>query len=474
MKNPSIVWFSQDLRIEDQPALNAAIAKGGAIIPLYIWAPQEEKEWAPGAASRWWLYGSLKRLQAKLSQLGLNLIIRQQSSLKSILDIVKQTKADAVFWNQRYEPILIQRDALIQKKLSELDIDVQIFNGSLLFEPHEILNKKQKPYQKFGHFWKYCDKLSEPNLPFPKPLKAKHYTKHIDSDSIEHLNLLPTIPWDKGLKEQWQSISFSTKHNLQAVIENIVTHYSAKRDIPGIEGTTRMSPFLHFGEISPRQVWHEVRQKLKTKGDVFLRQLGWRDFAYYLLFHFPHLASQPLRTRFASIPWSKSTNALRAWQKGITGYPIVDAGMRQLWQTGWIHNRARLIVGSFLVKDLLIDWRKGAHWFWDTLVDADLANNSLGWQWITGCGVDAAPYFRIFNPISQGMKFDADGEYVRRWVPEISLLPNKWIHQPWKAPEKILKEASVELGVNYPWPIVDHAIARKKALKTYSKSYSEN
>lgn len=472
MKNPSIVWFSQDLRIEDHPALCAAIDKGSAVIPLYVWSPEEEGEWALGGASRWWLHGALYRLQEKLKTLGLKLIFRQHSSLESIIDVAKQTQADAVFWNQRYEPYLLKRDAMIKAKLHHLGIQTQIFNGSLLFEPEKILNKKQKPYQIFSHFWNYCEKFEEPKHPLPIPSAAKHYTKKIDSDSIENLKLLPHIPWDKGLKERWEHVVFSNKKDLQGVLKHIIPHYSHTRDIPAIEGTTAISPYLHFGELSPRMVWNEVQQTLKDQAqcDVFLRQLGWRDFAYYLLFHFPELPFKPLRSRFAGMSWKKNTKALHAWQKGMTGYPIVDAGMRQLWQTGWMHNRVRMIVGSFLVKDLLIDWRKGAHWFWDTLVDADLANNSLGWQWIAGCGVDAAPYFRIFNPVSQGQKFDKQGEYIRCWVPELSRLPNKWIHRPWEAPEKVLEEAGIQLGVHYPNPIVDHAEARKKALEAYTKS----
>lgn len=469
MKLPSIVWFRQDLRIEDQPALNAAIAKGGAVIPLFVWAPSEENEWAPGAASRWWLHGSLTRLEKKLKGLGLNLILRQGSSIQAIMDIVKETGADALFASQRYEPHAIKQEDFIKGELGKHNIQVKFFNGSLLFNPWDILNKQQKPYQVFTHFWKFCTEFCECQRSIPTPKNAPPYKESIRSDLIEHLDLLPKIPWDQGLYHRWQPTTLTCHHFLKNAVDSIAINYSQTRDLLAKEGTSSLAPYLHFGEISPRMIWNEINQQLHSQGDseAFLRQIGWREFAYYLLYHFPHMPSQPLRPSFNAFDWENNPSGLHAWQKGMTGYPVVDAAMRQLWHTGWMHNRARMIVGSFLVKDLMIDWRNGARWFWETLVDADLANNSMGWQWISGCGVDAAPYFRVFNPITQGEKFDPNGEYIRRWVPELSALPNKWIHRPWEAPEMLLRISGLQLGVNYPAPIVDHATSRKRALEAF-------
>lgn len=466
---PSIVWFRQDLRLEDQPALHAAIANGDSVIPLFIWAPEEENEWSPGGATRWWLHGALKRLQKQLEEYGVDLVLRKGSSLQVIIDLVKETGAKGVFWNRRYEPSSIKRDAFIKAELKQYGVKVQSFNGALLYEPWEILNKQQKPYQVFTHYWNCCTQLKEPPSALPKPEGITRYPGKIFSESMDELHLLPTIDWDKGLIQRWHPKTFSSQKSLDYAIQHVIADYAETRDMVGSEGTSTFSPSLHFGEISPRMIWQSVREKIGgiPGAEVFLRQLGWRDFAHYLLYHFPDMPSQPLRSRFAQFPWEENPVALRAWQKGMTGYPIVDAGMRQLWQTGWMHNRARMIVGSFLVKDLLIDWRKGEEWFWDTLVDADLANNSMGWQWIAGCGVDAAPYFRIFNPMTQGEKFDPAGDYIRRWVPELRRLPNRWIHRPWEAPNIILEDAGVIIGKHYPKPIVDHAIARKRALEAY-------
>jgi deoxyribodipyrimidine photo-lyase len=471
MGSPTIIWFRQDLRLEDQPALCAAIARGGPVIPLFIWAPEEEGEWVPGEASRWWLHHSLSHLQEELHQLALTLIFRKQSSLEAILDIIKQTGADAVFWNRRYEPYVVRRDALIEAELRRRGMTVQIFNSSLLFEPWEIFNKQNKPYQVFTPFWKFCSHLEEPTLPLRKPEVAKPYPGHLESEALDHFHLLPTIPWDEGLRKKWRPGTSSAKDQLNIALQQVIEHYIQRRDKPALRGTTELSPYLHHGEISPRMIWQAVRQKFgKQEGaEAFLRQLGWREFAYYLLHHFPHTPNEALHSDFNGFPWQVNEQALKAWQKGQTGYPIIDAGMRQLWRTGWMHNRVRMIVGSFLVKDLLIDWLEGVRWFWDTLVDADLANNTLGWQWVAGCGADAAPYFRIFNPMTQGEKFDQMGEYVRQWVPEIRGLPDAWIHRPWEAPEEILKQSRVILGTTYPKPIIDHDQARKKALEAYAR-----
>lgn len=470
MSKPTIVWFRQDLRLEDQPAWNAAVERGGAIIPLFVWAPQEEGDWAPGGASRWWLHGSLSSLQSELEAKKFNLILRENSYLAALLDLIKQTEADTVFWNRRYEPHAVKGDAQIQAELQRLGIKVQIFNGSLLFHPWEIFTKQRKPYQVFAPFWKCCGRLGEPEKPLRETRKGISFPGHLDSVELKHFQLLPTVPWDEKIKKIWQPGAWAAKRQLKMALQDVIGHYTETRDYPALKGTSQLSPYLHHGDISPRMIWHAVRQYLgdPQEAEAFLRQLGWREFAYYLLYHFPRTPREALRPGFHSFPWQVQATALHAWQKGNTGYPIVDAGMRQLWQTGWMHNRVRMIVGSFLVKDLLIDWQAGAHWFWDTLLDSDLANNTLGWQWVAGCGADAAPYFRVFNPTTQGEKFDQKGDYIRRWIPEISALPNAWIHHPWDAPQEILQNAGVVLGKTYPEPIVNHAEARKKALKAYA------
>lgn len=468
---PSIVWFRQDLRLDDQPALQAAIAKGGPVILLYCWAPQEEGEWALGSASRWWLHGSLASLQEELRRIGAELIIRKQPSLEALVDVVKKTGADAVYWNRRYEPYALQNDAFIKEKLHQQGIKSYLFNASLLYDPSCILTKQNKPYQVFTPFWKACMHHGEPESPLPAPKTIISFPETLSSDPLHSLGLLPTIPWDAGLRDLWVPGTAGARKRLSYALEKVVQNYVEQRDYPSVDGTSQLSSHLHFGEISPRRVWQIVRWKFGQNPAVegFLRQLIWREFAYHLLFHFPRTPTEGLRQQFHYFPWKKDEKALRAWQKGLTGYPIVDAGMRQLWRTGWMHNRVRMIVGSFLVKDLLINWREGARWFWETLVDADLANNTLGWQWVGGCGADAAPYFRIFNPVLQGEKFDQSGEYVRKWIPEIAALPNQWIHKPWETPEDILRGAQVKLGETYPQPIVDHGEARKIALQAYQQ-----
>lgn len=471
MKKPSIIWFRQDLRLEDQPTLRAALEKGGSIIPLFIWSPEEEKKWRRGASSQWWLYHALKRLQRSLAHKGVSLLIRKGDALQVIAEIVKETGADALFFNRCYEPAIVKRDSLLQSQLHNLGVGVESFNGSLLFDPWTILTKQYKPYQVFTHFWNYCLRLEEPSPPIVAPATLPPLPISLTTASVEDLHLLPEIPWDQGLADYWNPSGRTPLGALEHALENIVGGYAEARDLLAVEGTSTLSPYLHFGELSPRMVWHAVRTFYKgdSSGEVFLRQLGWRDFAYYLLFHFPHMPEQALRTQFSDLSWETNPSYLMSWKKGVTGYPVVDAAMRQLWHTGWMHNRARMIVGSFLVKDLLIDWREGEAWFWDTLVDADLANNSMGWQWVTGCGVDAAPYFRVFNPITQGEKFDPEGVYIRRWVPELSRLPTRWIHCPWEAPPLILHQAGVRLGENYPEPIVNHAEARIKYLEAMKK-----
>jgi len=445
----TLVWFRQDLRLEDNPALDAAVKRGGTVIPVYIWAPEEEGGWAPGGASKWWLHHSLASLEGELRKIGLQLVIRQGPSREQLEGIAKASGANAIVWNRRYEPWALQRDAKVKKELHAKGYAVETFNGSLLFEPWTISNKQNKRFQVFTPFWKHCS-----SLPQEKPLKApvQALGKKIESLPLEELGLLPRIHWDAGIAKAWEPGAPHAKKSFDAFLKENILQYHELRNRPDLPGVSRMSPHLHFGEVSPRMLWRAILEKYSGEEEgvaCYLRELGWREFAYHLVYHFPKTVDRPLREEFAAFPWREDVKRLKAWQKGMTGYPIVDAGMRELWTTGWMHNRVRMIVGSFLVKDLRIHWLEGAKWFWDTLVDADMANNTLGWQWVAGCGADAAPYFRIFNPTTQGKKFDPEGAYVRKWVPELAS------------------------GKTYPHPIVDHKIARDEALQAFKQRKKE-
>lgn len=470
MTSTTIVWFRQDLRIEDHPALIAACQRGN-VLPVYIHGTDGEASWNLGGASKWWLHHSLESLAKDLATIGLHLTIRTGKALDVLNQLITETGATAVYWSRRYEPASIERDTIVKNKLLSKKIEAQSFNASLMYEPWTIANKQGKPFQVFTPFWKNCTSgESGPALPLPIPDKAT-CPKNVATLSIDDLKLLPRIHWDEGIIQTWKPGTINAKVHLSRFLKGPILEYHDARDLPAIEGISRLSPYLHFGEISPRMIWHTVLKAYagrEKEVECYLRQLGWREFAHHLLFHFPHTPEMPLRNDFMDFPWKESKAHLHAWQKGLTGYPFVDAGMRQLWHTGWMHNRVRMVVGSFLVKDLLLSWTHGAKWFWDTLVDADLANNTLGWQWVGGCGADAAPYFRVFNPITQGEKFDPEGSYVRQWVPELADVPNKWIHRPWEAPELVLRGAGVTLGKTYPKPIVDHAKARVEALQAFS------
>ncbi|MGC3970726.1 MAG: deoxyribodipyrimidine photo-lyase [Pirellulales bacterium] len=478
MTKPSttIVWFRLDLRIADNPALLHAAERGGPVVPLFIWSPDEEGDWQPGGAARWWLHHSLTELGERLVQLGSPLVLRHGTSLEVLRSVVRAVGANAVYFNRRYEPALVERDHDVKAALVSDGLQVQSFNSALLREPWTIATKQSKPYQVFTPFYKACiaaaDQQPEREQDtFDAPRKLRPPAKSPKSDALKSWELLPKLDWADEFPEHARPGEVHALKRLHDFVRRGLIDYDAERDRPDHPGVSGLSPHLHFGEIGPRQI-REALQVYAHRGDArhkkaaagFLRQIYWREFAHHLLHHFPHTPQQPLREKFAKFPWHKNAKHLRAWQQGQTGYPIVDAGMRQLWRTGWMHNRVRMIVGSFLVKDLLLAWQSGAAWFWDTLVDADLANNTLGWQWIGGCGADAAPYFRVFNPTSQGEKFDPAGDYVRRFVPELSKLPAKWIHRPAEAPAEVLAAAGIELGETYPRPIVDHAEAREAAL----------
>ena len=474
---PSLVWFRCDLRLADNPALSAAFKRGGPVVPVFIHSPEEEAPWAPGGASQWWLHQSLRALGTSLHEAGSRLIIRRGPALETLRALAKETGAGAVFWNRRYEPAVIARDAQVKESLRGAGLEAESFNAALLHEPWTIQNQSGKPFQVFTPFWKHCLTKPDPDQSLPAPTQTVAPDKWPKSLPLDALALEPQIKWAEGMRAAWHPGESGARAQLDRFLSKAFTGYSEQRNRPDIAGTSRLSPHLHFGEISPRQIWHGLRgmgekrnlSLAQWRSSQFLAEVGWREFAHQLLFHFPHPPTEPLRADFKKFPWRKDAPWLEAWQKGRTGYPIVDAGMRELWTTGWMHNRVRMIVASFLVKDLLLDWQEGARWFWDTLVDADLAQNTLGWQWTAGCGADAAPYFRVFNPISQGEKFDPEGDYVRRWCPELAKLPGEWLHKPWQAPSETLAHAGVELGPDYPEPIVSHAIAREVALEAFAR-----
>ena len=408
----TLVWFRKDLRLDDHPALAEAISAGEHIIPCYLWAPQEEGNWAPGEASNWWLHHALSDLHDQLREVGLKLITRdarQSSSLHELVQLAEETHSDTILWSRRYEPAIIKRDADIKAKLRGMGFRADSFNSGMLFEPHEIASKSGKPFQVFTPMWKHYQTLT-----VKKPVRVdlsntsgpKKWPKSLKASDLP---LLSSLSWDKGFQPFWSSPSRSQlKKQLQGFIKSEAESYPNQRNLPALDGTSRLSPYLHFGQIGPREAWSSFATA-KNYSESFktgvMRQLVWREFGHHLLSHFPHTTETPLRKNYLLFPWDHNETFIRSWQQGETGYPIVDAGMRQLWQTGWMHNRVRMIVGSLLVKHLLQHWSEGARWFWDTLVDADLANNTMGWQWIGGCGADAAPYFRIFNPITQGEKF---------------------------------------------------------------------
>jgi len=467
----TLVWFRHDLRLADQPALRGAIERGGPIVPVYVHAPEDEGHWAPGGASRWWLLKSLRSLSEALEQRSSRLIVQHGPTVEALAHLVEQTGATAVYWCRRYEPEGRRIGEQVKQFCAAHGLEAQSFNGSLLAEPWEVLTKQRQPYQVFTPFWRALEGRGDPPEPLAAPRKLLAPDRWPRSVPLDELKLEPRpVDWAGGLREAWTPGEQGAATQLKRFVARALTDYETGRDLPATEGVSRLSPFLHFGEVSPRQVWHAIRSAAQKNSPAreasgaYLRQLGWRDFAHHLLFHAPQTVDRPLRESFEHFPWRDDAPALRAWERGRTGFPIVDAGMRQLWHTGWMHNRVRMIAASLLVKDLLIPWQYGSRWFWDTLVDADLANNTLGWQWVAGCGADAAPFFRIFNPTSQGRRFDPEGDYVRRWVPELARLPGEWIHAPTEAPPEALRAAGIELDRDYPRPIVDHAQARQRAL----------
>ena len=473
-KGIAIHWFRQDLRITDNPSLETA-AEFDAVLPIYILDDENSQEFKMGSASRWWLHNSLQSLNESLDG---RLSIYSQNPEIVIQELLKKYEVKAVFWNRCYEPWRIDRDIDIKAYLDDKNIENKSFNSHLLWEPWEISKDDGTPYRVFTPYYKKgCLNAEEPRLP-SKNLKIDTIFYDQDCEQIDTLDLLPRINWYSQIQEAWKPGEEGAQKRLDQFLEEGLLDYKEGRNFPFKENVSRLSPHLHFGEISPNEVWYQAKTKESVSGiqkslEHFLSELGWREFSYYLLYHFPSLPKQNFQAKFNKFPWIKNESFLESWQKGETGYPIVDAGMRELWQTGYMHNRLRMVVGSFLVKNLLIDWREGEDWFWDCLVDADLASNSAGWQWVAGSGADAAPYFRIFNPVTQGLKFDPEGEYTKKYVPELKLLPNKFLFSPWEAPKEILEKAGIELGKDYPEPIVDLKYSRELALEAFGKTKLE-
>jgi deoxyribodipyrimidine photo-lyase len=462
----ALVWVRRDLRLNDNPALAAAGQADRAFV-VFIW-PEADSEWPIGEASRWWLHQSLRAFAEQVKALGSQLIIAKGKPLAVLGDLSRELGVTQLYWNRRYESQARQQDSEVKRALTEQGLQVISCRGNYLLEPWELTNKSGDPYKVFTPFARAFMQGLGPIESMKPPQRLSKLPSGVTGLTVSDLNLLPTHSWYQTLAQNWQPGEGAAITQLKSFAKSTLEVYHKQRDFPATAGTSRLGPHLHFGEISPRYIWRYLDHYHAEKDiETFQRQLVWREFANYSLFHFPTLPEQPIKVEFSRFPWSTSKRRLAAWQQGRTGFPIVDAGMRELWNTGWMHNRVRMIVGSFLVKNLRIHWYEGESWFWDTLVDADLPNNSMGWQWVAGCGIDAAPYFRIFNPTLQSEKFDPDGQYLRQWLPELAGLPTKWLHAPDQAPQEVLVDAGVQLGHNYPRPIIDYKQSRQEALAAY-------
>jgi deoxyribodipyrimidine photo-lyase len=468
MAKNAMLWLRNDLRLADNPALIAALAAGGALTAIYI--NETDETLRPiGQASRWWLHHSLNALAADLATHGIPLKVCTGPSLQLVPELVRKHAAEAIFWNRRYSPAQREHDAELKRNLVAQGIEAQSSAALVLAEPFELQTRLGQPFSVFTPFWQA---LKARDIPAPLPVPNPRLPA-IEPLPVDTRYKPPA--WSEKLAPFWSIGEGAANARLADFLDTQLAGYAEDRNVPGRDITSTLSPHLHFGEIGPRQVWHAAAAlahrapDMANAVDKFLSELAWRDFAYHLLYHHDDIANMPMQAKFAKMPWRYDPASLAAWEAGRTGYPIIDAGMRQLWQTGWMHNRIRMLVASFLAKNLLLNWRLGEQWFWDTLVDADEANNPASWQWVAGSGTDAAPYFRIFNPVIQGERFDPDGSYVRRWVPELANLPDEWLQEPFAAPGKALKAAGVTLGETYPHPIVDLKTSRQRALDALSE-----
>ncbi len=470
MQKIALLWFRNDLRLTDNDALNWAVKEGYQILPYFHYSRHEE-EWALGGATRWWLHHALTDLQEEIAELGGTLILGDLDTPadEALKQVIESSQVTAVLWNRAYEPAQIKRDTAIKAYFKQQGIHAQSFNSTILHDPTKVFNKSGTPFRVFTPFWKSL--LNETITPTETALNTISWASGMEANTtIDTYDLLPSIKWDLGFYDSWDPTRTGALARLEQFLPDKAVQYPDKRDRPDLDFTSQLSPYLHFGQIGPRELVHKLRSANNaTIESGVVRQVYWREFAHHLLYHFPQTPTQPLYDKYANFPWEENSDYLKAWQQGQTGFPVVDAGMRQLWATGWMHNRVRMIVGSFLVKHLLQPWQEGADWFWDTLVDASLPNNTLGWQWVAGSGADGAPYFRVFNPIIQGQKFDVTGDYVRKWCPELKDVPLKYLHCPFDAPPLELHAAGVTLGKEYPLPIISHPDGRAKALGAFEK-----
>jgi len=474
----AIVWFRNDLRIAENPALCAALNEYQKILPVYIHAPHEHAPWEPGAASNWWLHHSLESLNQSLQAIGGYLLLQKGNSLETLQSLIEATGAKAVFWNRMYEPALIKRDAKIKKLFKVAGIDCQSHSGHLLCEPHTILNNAGSAFKVFSAYWRKTVREIDNSpelLPAPTTINSPRLSELSQlSLSLQQLELLPAINWYQGFYDHWEPGEHGGRKKMISLVTNTLTAYRTNHDIPSVAGTSRLSPHLHFGEVSAREVFSLCQQNASVMDfpiadmDKFISELGWREFGNYLMYHFPDSTNQSLDQRFDLYGWvdeSQQPQLLEQWQQGKTGIPIVDAGMHELWQSGWMHNRVRMITASILTKNMGFHWMSGARWFWDTLVDADLAANTLGWQWTAGCGVDAAPYFRIFSPSRQTERFDPHGKYIKQWLPELR-----------HADKHVLMHGLAEPNakIDYPTPVIDLADTRQAALLRWDSIKNSN
>jgi deoxyribodipyrimidine photo-lyase len=465
-----VVWFRNDLRLHDHAALTAAARSGLPIVACY--ALDDTTDEAPGGARRWWLHGSLRELAAAVAQRGGELVVRRGAAAATVAAIAAECAATEVHCSKSFSPQGRRAESELAKLLAPVGTKLVLHAGDALFDPERMRNQSGQPFKVFTPFWNACLREAAVGTPLPVPPRLVFARSAADGESLESWALLPTAPdWAAGLRAAWRPGEAGARQRLDAFISTALPEYRVDRDRPDREGSSRLSPHLAFGEISPRAAWAAIAGRERGEGAAaFLRELGWREFARHLVWHWPQFPREAFRAEFRRFPWRDDDVAVSSWRRGLTGYPLVDAGMRQLWQTGWMHNRVRMVAASFLVKHLLIPWQRGERWFWDTLVDADVANNSVGWQWVAGSGADAAPYFRVFNPLLQAQKFDPEGAYVRRFVPELAALPTEYLHDPGAAPPVLLAAAGIVLGKNYPLPIVEHGKARASALAAYAEA----